>query len=163
MRPWAFEIGFKGQGLDRFAYTLDPSHPARQVSLRVDVAGGDNYDYPYGVVPAHNVTNDGETISMQWQFDALESGVPIGLLLPSETSFDEVIVTMTIRSWATFALFFAALVLLFRANDKKLARFDAYFVSSLYAFFLCVARLLGGVHELLCGLHRLCGGDGRPD
>lgn len=137
-----FRIRFRGQGLDRFRYVLDPALEARNVELTVEVTGGETYDYPPGVVPAHIIEAEDGRVRLQWKFDALESGVPIGLLLPSETSFDEVIKTMARRAWATYALFFALMVVLVRVKERRLARTDAYLVSAQYAFFFVLLPYL---------------------
>ena len=138
----SFQIRFKGQGLDRFTYVLDPALAVRDFSLVVDIEGGDNYDYDFGIVPAHVVQADDDAIRLSWQFESLESGVPVGVSLPSETSFDSIITTMALRSWATFTLFFIALILLFRVSGLTLAWHDAYLVSGMYAFFFVLLPYL---------------------
>ena len=47
-----FDISYRGRGLDSFVYKLDPSLPVRDFKLVMTVAGGDNFDYPEGVVSA---------------------------------------------------------------------------------------------------------------
>ena len=94
------------------------------------------------MVPAHEASIDGDRVRLAWRFEALESGVPIGLLLPSETSFDAVIATMARRAWATWSIFFAALVLLARMGARSVARFDAYLVAAVYAFFFVLTPYL---------------------
>ena len=147
-----FKIELKGQGLDRFKYLLDPAISARNVDVVIDVEGGDNYDYPNAVVPAHRIETKPGHISLSWHFDSLESGVPIGLLLPSETSFDAVIITMTLRAWAPFAVLFVISVVLARINQQHITRHDAYFMSAVYSFFLYSIALSRRLYELL---HRL--------
>ena len=131
----SFAIRFQGRGLDAFTYTLDPEMPVRNFDLKIDIAGGDNFDYGAGVVPAtHTRIGDGE-IHLAWEFASLEAGFPFGVILPSERSFDSVLMTMASRSWATFVLFFAALVGLGLYCGRPLERFEAYLVGSGYGFF----------------------------
>src|SRR6185436_2317165 len=83
----AFAIAYRGRGLA--------------------VAGGRNYDYADGVVSAAKVDETGDGVKLAWEFASLESGVPVGVIVPSEKSFDRILATMTRRSWATFLGFFA--------------------------------------------------------
>lgn len=137
-----FDISLHGQGLDRFRYLLDPDLSARNVDLEIDIEGGDNFDYPAAVVPAHSIKNEGDHIRLSWHFDALESGVPIGVLLPSETSFDSVITTMARRAWAPFVVLFAIALLLAHFRKRSIARHDAYFLAAIYSFFFILLPYL---------------------
>jgi hypothetical protein len=137
-----FGIRLRGQGLDRFRYLLDPAMSARNVDLQIDVEGGDNFDYPPAVVPAHSIEQDDGHVKLIWHFDSLESGVPVGLLLPSETSFDSVITTMARRAWAPFVVLFAITVMLARYRGQPMARQDAYFLAAIYSFFFILLPYL---------------------
>jgi hypothetical protein len=137
-----FEIGLRGRGLDSFRYALDPELPVRDFELQIDIRGGDNYDYPAGVVPATAVEREGEGVSLHWAFDSLEAGFPFGVVLPSEKSFDRVILRMIRRAWATFALFFAALTGLAVLHERRLARMETYLASAGYAFFFVLLPYL---------------------
>ena len=138
----SFEIKLNGQGLDRFRYLLDPAMTARNVDVLIDVEGGENYDYPNAVIPAHRIETEAGNLRLSWHFDSLESGVPIGLLLPSETSFDAVIITMTLRAWAPFAVMFVISVFLARINHRHITRHDTYFMSAVYSFFFILLPYL---------------------
>lgn len=137
-----FEIGLRGRGLDAFRYALDPELPVRDFELQIDIRGGRNYDYPAGVVPATSVEQEGEGVSLHWAFDSLEAGFPFGVVLPSEKSFDRVILRMIRRAWATFALFFAALTGLAVLHQRRLARMETYLASAGYAFFFVLLPYL---------------------
>jgi hypothetical protein len=137
-----FEIGLRGRGLDAFRYALDPELPVRDFELQIDIRGGRNYDYPAGVVPATSVEQEGEGVSLHWAFDSLEAGFPFGVVLPSEKSFDRVILRMVRRAWATFALFFAALTGLAVLHQRRLARMETYLASAGYAFFFVLLPYL---------------------
>jgi hypothetical protein len=130
-----FSIGFKGRGLDLFNYVLDPELPVRNLKLEMHIAGGENYDYAEGVVPATSVATSEESVDLIWEFASLESGFPLGVILPSERSFDAVILTMIRRAWATFLLFHAVLVGLALHVRRRLTRFEAYLAASGYGFF----------------------------
>jgi hypothetical protein len=138
----AFEIEFHGRGLDSFAYLMDPALPARGFSLDIRITGGDNYDYAPGVVPAHTTLVANERIDLAWRFPSLESGVPVGVILPSETSFDSIIVTMVRRSSTTFVLLFAALVALSLHTGRQPLRHESYLIAAAYAFFFVLLPYL---------------------
>lgn len=129
------ELAFKGRGLDLFTYRLDPALPVRGFSLDAHIRGGDNYDYAPGVVPAHSVDVAGDEIALAWDFASLESGVPVGVILPSEKSFDSIIVTMLRRSMTTFALFLAVLIAISLYVERPLVRHESYLLAATYAFF----------------------------
>jgi hypothetical protein len=137
-----FAIGFRGRGLDSFRYVLDPELPVRNLELTIDIRGGDNYDYESGVVPASSVETDGDHITLGWSFDSLEAGFPFGVILPSEKSFDEVILTLIRRAWTTFALFLFALVGLGVYHRRPLTRVETYLASAGYAFFFVLLPYL---------------------
>lgn len=137
-----FEIAFRGRGLDSFRYVLDPELPVRNFELLIDIRGGQNFDYQAGVVPASSVeTRDGH-VALGWSFDALEAGFPFGVILPSEKSFDRVILTMIRRAWATFALFILGLVGLAIYHRRALTRVETYLASAGYAFFFVLLPYL---------------------
>ncbi|MHC4731774.1 MAG: hypothetical protein ACYS6Z_14455 [Planctomycetota bacterium] len=138
----AFEIGFRGRGLDSFRYALDPELPVRNFELHVDIEGGDNYDYQAGVVPATSTRVDGDRVALAWEFDSPEAGFPFGVILPSEKSFDQVILRMIRRAWATFALFLVALIGLATYHRRPLTRIETYLASTGYAFFFVLLPYL---------------------
>jgi hypothetical protein len=143
----AFRVAFKGRGLDAFTYAMDPGAAVRNVSLAVNIRGGDNFDYPDGVVPATSVERVGDAVRLAWRFDSLESGIPIGVVLPSEKSFDAIIATFVGRSWAGFLLFFAGLVALCLHHGRPPRIFESYLFAAAYAlFFVLVAYLAAYLH-----------------
>lgn len=131
----SFSIGFKGRGLDLFNYVLDPELPVRNLKLEMHIAGGENYDYAEGVVPATSVVSTEDSVDLTWEFASLESGFPLGVILPSERSFDAVILTMIRRAWTTFLLLHAVLVALALHVRRRLTRFESYLAASGYGFF----------------------------
>ena len=130
-----FAVRFEGRGLDSLTYRLDPQAAVHDFDLKFSIRGGENYDYPRGVVPASRVTQRGDELAMHWRYASLESGVPIGVILPSEQAFDQLIKTMVARSWAPFLLLFGALALLAVARGRRLRIYEAYLVSAGYSFF----------------------------
>lgn len=137
-----FEIAFNGRGLDLFTYRMDPALPVRQFDLDVRIQGGDTYDYAAGVVPAHTVTAGDDDVRLRWNFPSLESGVPVGVTLPSETSFDSIILTMIRRSWTVFVLFFVAVIGLSLFFERRLMRHESWLIASSYAFFFVLLPYL---------------------
>lgn len=146
----SFHVGFRGRGLDSFLYRMDPTAPARNVSLTVNIAGGDGFDYADGVVPATTSRVDGDRAELRWQFGSLESGIPIGVVLPSEKSFDAIIATMVGRSWAPFLLFFAGLTALGLYHQRRLRIFESYLFAAAFAlFFVLTAYFAAFMHFYL--------------
>jgi hypothetical protein len=139
----AFSVAYKGRGLDAFTYQLDPSTPVHDFSMRCTVDGGTNYDYPEGVIPASEVKPESnDKIILTWDYSSLESGVPVGLILPSEKSFAKIIATMTRRSIPVFLLFFFAVTLLAHYFRRPLRIYEAYLIAACYAFFYVLAAYL---------------------
>ena len=114
-------IAYRGRGLDQFRYLLDPDMPVRGLDLSLHITGGgDGYDYPPGVVPATGLAHDTGGTTLRWRYDALEAGVPMGVILPSEKGFDVMIATLIGRAVIPFGLFFAGLVVLGIQADRRL-------------------------------------------
>jgi hypothetical protein len=137
-----FQIAFRGRGLDSFVYQLDPKLPVRDLKLRIAVSGGDRCDYPSGVVPATSTEHGDGRAAFAWAYPSLESGVPVGVILPSEKAFDAMIATMERRSWAPFLFFFAALTALSLVRQRRLRIYEAYLVAFAYAFFFVLLAYL---------------------
>lgn len=137
-----YEISFRGRGLDSFVYVLDPGLRVNGFHFTFHVTGGANYDYPSGVAPASSVlASDGDALLM-WEFGSLESGVPVGLVLPSEKAFDAIIGTMVRRSWAPFIPFLLAIVLLGLFHRRPLESWQAYLVAAWYGLFFVMLAYL---------------------
>ncbi len=131
----AVEIAFQGQGLDSFTYVLDPALPVRDFELEIDISGGEGFDYGPGVLPATEVRQEGDRTLLTWRYGALESGVPVGVILPSEKGFDQIIAIMIRRAWPTFLLFYLTLVALWAHRGHRPPVWEAYLISATYAFF----------------------------
>jgi hypothetical protein len=135
-------IRYRGRGLDSFLYALDPALPVRGLDLTLDIAGGDNHDYPPGVVPATELRSRHTGTQLRWQYDALEAGVPMGAILPSETGFDQVLHDMITRAWAPFTLFFLGLVVLGLVHGQALRLYQMMLIVSAYLFFYVLVAYL---------------------
>lgn len=144
----AFHVAFRGRGLDAFTYAMDPSSPVRNVGLTIDIrGGGDNFDYADGVVPAGRVERRGDVTRLAWRFDSLESGIPMGVVLPSEKSWDAILATFASRSWAGFLLLFGGLVALWVHHGRRPRMHESYLFAAAYAlFFVLAAYLAAFVH-----------------
>lgn len=138
----SFEIEFRGRGLDAFSYIPDPALPVRNLELQIAVEGGDNYDYGAGVVPAGSTQMERDAVRLVWSYTSLESGVPMGVILPSEQSFDHTIATIVRRAWAPFVLLLAALIGLSLHVQRPLAFYESYLVAAGYALFLVLLAYL---------------------
>ncbi len=136
----AFRVAFHGRGLDSLTYTLDPSAPVRNLHLALHIRGGANFDYPDGVVPANAARSAGDEVWLDWRYDSLQSGIPVGVILPSEKSYDRLIATMVRRGWAPFLLFFAGLCALCSYYRRPLRIYESYLLAGSYGlFFVLVA------------------------
>lgn len=144
-----FEIRFKGRGLDAFSYRLDPNLPVRNLKFDFTIQGGDNYDYAHGVVPAQSVVPQENGVRLTWRYDALESGVPMGVILPSVKAVDNLIGTMVLRSWATFLLFFAGFVALSIYYERRPRIYESYLVAASYGFFFVLTAYLSAYTHFL--------------
>lgn len=128
-----FEIGYRGRGLDSFVWRLDPASRVNDFQLRFQFRGGANYDYPPEVVPASRVEPAAQGAALTWTFPSLESGVPVGLVLPSQQSFDHIISTSSLRAWAFWLVLFLGAVLLFAAAGRELRLLEVTLLASSYA------------------------------
>lgn len=148
-----FLITYTGRGLNEFTYVLDPDLPVKDFHLTAHVKGGVNYDYPYGVIPATTIVDtDRKNISLSWDYSSLESGVPVGLILPSEESYDAIITLMTQRSWVPFILFFSGIIGLFLFYKKPLPFYTAYLFAASYSFFFVLLAYLAAYLQFYTAL-----------
>ncbi len=131
----AFRVAFRGRGLDAFTYSLDPASPVRNLRLAMHISGGANFDYADGVVPASESRTQGEEVWLTWNYQSLQSGIPVGVILPSEKSYDNLIATMVRRCWAPFLLFFAGLTALCIYYRRPLRIYESYLVAASYGLF----------------------------
>lgn len=75
--------------------------------------------------------------------EAAHADQPVGVILPSEKSFDRLIVTMVRRAWAPFLLLFAGVVALSLVERRRLAFFESYLVAAGYGLFFVLLAYLG--------------------
>ena len=143
----AFTLGYKARGLGSFIYRLDPALPARDIAVHLSVTGGDNFDFPEGTLSAQSITQTKDALTFDWKYSALESGVSLGLVLPSEKSYDAIIATMARRAWAPFLSFFGLWFVLSLGARRKLMFYEVGLLSATYAFFfVLVAYLSAFIH-----------------
>lgn len=137
-----YRISFRGRGLDSFVYVLDPRLRVNGFRLDFHVTGGANFDYPTGVAPASAVDAGESTATLTWEYRSLESGVPVGLILPSEKAFDSIVGTMVRRSWAPFIPFLLAIVCLGIYHRRPLSAWQASLVAAWYGLFFVLLPYL---------------------
>ncbi|WP_338866643.1 hypothetical protein [Myxococcus stipitatus] len=137
-----FVIRYRARGLDSFVYRLDPALSARDVRLHFAVEGGDNYDYPAGVLSASSVQAGSDAVTLDWAFQSLESGVNLGVILPSEKTFDSMVSRMAKRAWVPFLVLVALLAALGLRHKRKLAVHEAYLLAATYGFFFVLLAYL---------------------
>lgn len=137
-----FAIRYRARGLDSFVYKLDPMLPARDVRLHLAVQGGENYDYPAQVLVANTVEVQRGAVSLDWAFQSLESGVNLGVILPSVEAYDEVVATMARRAWVPFLALMALMAAFSVHHRRPLAFYEAYLVAAAYGFFFVLLAYL---------------------
>jgi hypothetical protein len=138
----AFDISFRGRGLESFIYLLDPSLKVADFRLDLKVQGGANYDYPAGVVPAAETQLSEAEVALGWAYGSLESGVPVGLILPSEQAYDALLASMLARSPMPFLLLFAGLVALGLWRGRIFKPWEAYLLAAAYGLFYVLLAYL---------------------
>jgi hypothetical protein len=138
----SFSIRYRARGLDSFLYKLDPALPARDVRLHVTVEGGENYDYPPQVLVANSVELGRDAVSLDWAFQSLESGVNLGVILPSVEAYDDLIATMARRAWVPFLGLLALLAAFSIRHRRPLAFYESYLLASAYGFFFVLLAYL---------------------
>lgn len=138
----SFSIRYRARGLDSFLYKLDPALPARDVRLHVSVEGGENYDYPPQVLVANAVELGRDAVSLDWAFQSLESGVNLGVILPSVEAYDDLIATMARRAWVPFLGLLALLAAFSIRHRRPLAFYESYLLASAYGFFFVLLAYL---------------------
>ncbi|MHB8879295.1 MAG: hypothetical protein ACYC8T_36840 [Myxococcaceae bacterium] len=146
-----FAIRYRARGLDAFVYKLDPALPARDLMLHVGVKGGDNFDYPANVLVANSVVQTGDSVALDWAYKSLESGVSLGVILPSEKSFDVVIATMAGRAWLPFLSFFGLVLVFSLRHRRPLAFYESYLVAAVYGFFFVLLAYLAAFSNFYLG------------
>ena len=137
-----FSIRYRARGLNSFLYKLDPQLPARDVRLHVAVEGGENYDYPPQVLVASAVESKRGAVALDWAFQSLESGVNLGVILPSVEAYDEVISTMAGRAWVPFGALLALLAAFSIHHRRPLAFYESYLLAAAYGFFFVLLAYL---------------------
>ncbi|HEX8825524.1 MAG TPA: hypothetical protein VF794_36785 [Archangium sp.] len=137
-----FSIRYRARGLDSFVYKLDPSLPARDVRLHLAVEGGENFDYPAQVLVANTVETGRDAVSLDWAFQSLESGVSLGVILPSVEAYDELVATMARRAWVPFLGLVALLAAFSIRHKRPLAFYEAYLLAAAYGFFFVLLAYL---------------------
>jgi hypothetical protein len=151
-----FEIGFRGRGLESFAYVPDPALPVRDLKLRVAITGGEEFDYAAGVVPATETRVERDAVHLDWDYPSLESGVPMGVILPAEQSWDETIATIIRRAWAPFLLFLGAVIALSLHARRPLLFYETYLVAAGYGLFLVMLPYLAAYMHFVAAYVLTC-------
>jgi hypothetical protein len=137
-----FGIRYRARGLNSFTYRLDPALPARNVKLHVGVRGGNNFDYPADVLSASTVVQTEGGFALDWAYPSLESGVSLGVVLPSEKSFDALVATMARRAWVPFLAFAVLIAALGLRHERRPTFYEMYLLSAAYGFaFVLLAYL----------------------
>lgn len=76
-----------------------------------------------------------DSVSLVRNYNSLESGVPMGVILPSEKSYDFIITTMIDRTIVPFVFFFCGLIVLWKKTSKIPTFYEVYLIAAAYGFF----------------------------
>lgn len=144
-----FHIRYRARGLESFVYQLDPALQARNVTLTIDVKGGDNIDYPAFVLAASERHGGNGHTTLEWKYPALESGVSMGVILPSVKKYDELMGTMAFRAVVPGMVFLVGLSLLSLRHRRGLLIWETYVAAAAFGFTSVLLAYLGAfVHFL---------------
>jgi hypothetical protein len=144
-------IRYRARGLESFTYLLDPDLPAKDVKLHLDVTGGDNYDYPAQVLSASEVKVEHNHITLDWRYPSLESGVSLGVILPSQKAYDALAETMARRALLPALAFLGLISLLSLRNRRALLIFETYLAAAAFGFFFVLVAYLGAFMHFYLG------------
>ena len=139
----SFHIRYRARGLESFVYRMDPSLPAHDVDVRLDVKGGDNVDYPPFVLAANQVERGDGRATLTWQFPSLESGVALGVILPSMKKYDELVGLMAFRAVVPALAFLLGLSALSLRHRRRLHVWEAYVAAAAFGFTYVLLAYLG--------------------
>ena len=139
----SFHIRYRARGLESFVYRMDPSLPAHEVSFRIDVTGGDNVDYPPFVLAASQTELGAGRARLTWQFPSLESGVALGVILPSLKKYDELVAVMAFRAFVPALCFLAGLSVLSLRHRRRLLVWETYVAAAAFGFTYILLAYLG--------------------
>lgn len=144
-----FHIRYRARGLESFIYRLDPSLQARNVTLNINVTGGDNIDYPPYVLAASGRTSGDDRASLEWKYPSLESGVAMGVILPSVKKYDELMATMAFRAVVPGIVFLIGLSILSLRHKRKLHVWETYVAAAAFGFTSVLLAYLGAFLHFL--------------
>lgn len=144
-----FHIRYRARGLESFVYRLDPALQARNVTLNIDVIGGDNIDYPPYVLAASGRGGGDGHATLEWKYPSLESGVAMGVILPSVKKYDELMSTMAFRAVVPGAVFLLGLSLLSLRHRRKLLVWETYVAAAAFGFTSVLLAYLGAFLHFL--------------
>ena len=144
-----FQIRYRARGLESFVYRLDPSLQARNVTLNIDVTGGDNIDYPSFVLAASARGGGDGHATLEWKYPSLESGVAMGVILPSVKKYDELMSTMAFRAVVPGIVFLVGLSLLSLRHRRKLLVWETYVAAAAFGFTSVLLAYLGAFMHFL--------------
>lgn len=144
-----FRIRYRARGLESFVYRLDPSLQARHVTLALDVTGGDNIDYPAYVLAASSRSGGDGHAHLEWQYPSLESGVAMGVILPSVKKYDELMAIMAFRAVVPGIVFLLGLSGLALRHKRKLHVWETYVAAAAFGFTSVLLAYLGAFLHFL--------------
>ena len=144
-----FHIRYRARGLESFVYRLDPALQARNVTLKIDVTGGENIDYPPFVLAASGRTTGDGHATLEWKYPSLESGVAMGVILPSVKKYDELMATMAFRAVVPGLVFLFGLSLLSMRHRRKLHVWETYVAAAAFGFTSVLLAYLGAFLHFL--------------
>ncbi|NTW29281.1 MAG: hypothetical protein HGA39_07985 [Coriobacteriia bacterium] len=135
--------GYRTNGMERWVYVPSPKGAdvvrGFKLTMLTDFA---KIDYPGdGVSPTASV-RDGDGWRLEWNYDSVVSGRPIGLVMPSPENPGPLVSRITIFAPVSLLFFFVALILLTATSGVKLHPVHyGFLAAAFFAFDLLLAYL----------------------
>jgi hypothetical protein len=114
-------VQYDGRGLNQFVYGFEPNKQINRFTMKVDVHGAKNLDYPESTMPPTEFlqeTEEGKTLV--WELDKALTQLNIGVILPDKLNIEQQLFVMMYRAPAFFLLFFISLIAMIRLAKETL-------------------------------------------
>jgi hypothetical protein len=114
-------VQYDGRGLNQFVYGFEPNRQINRFTMKVDVKGATNLDYPESTMPPTEPLQEiPEGKILVWKLDKALTQLNIGVILPDKLNVEKQLFVMMYRAPAFFLLFFISLIALIRLAKENL-------------------------------------------
>ena len=135
--------GYKTNGMERWVYMPSPSGAGVVRDFRLAMnTDFDKIDFPSDGVSPTSRAKTAEGWDLEWQYESVVSGRPIGLVMPTPLNPGPLVARITAFAPVSLLFFFAALILLTATNGVKLHPVHyGFLAAAFFAFDLLLAYL----------------------